>query len=37
MNAGLDAELLESGGGAVRERVKLRIGHALIHEVERRL
>ena len=30
-----DAELLEAGRGAVRKRVDLRVGQALVHEVER--
>ena len=35
MHARPDAELLEAGRGAVRERVELRVGHALVHEIER--
>ena len=35
MHAGLDAELLESGRRAVRERVELRIVYTLVHEIER--
>src|ERR1700733_3778589 len=37
MHAGLDAELLETGRGAVRKRVELSVGHALVHELQRRL
>ena len=37
MHAGLNAELLEAGRGAVRKSVELRVGYALVHEVERRL
>ncbi len=37
MHARPDAELLEAGRRAVRERVELRVGHALVHEVERGL
>ena len=37
MHAGPDAKLLEAGGCAVRERVELRVGYALVHEVERGL
>ena len=37
MHARPDAELLEAGGCAVRKRVELRVGYALVHEVERGL
>ena len=36
MHAGPDAELLEAGGGAVGERVELRVGDPLVHELQRR-
>ena len=37
MDAGLNSELLEARRRAVRERVELRVGRPLVHEVERRL
>ena len=37
MHAGLNAELLEAGRRAVRKRIELRVGYALVHEIERRL
>ena len=37
VHAGLDAELLETGRGAVRKRVELSVGHALVHELQRGL
>jgi hypothetical protein len=35
MHARPDTELLEAGRRAVRKRVDLRVGQALVHEVER--
>ena len=35
MHAGSDAELLEAGRRAVRERVELRVSRALVHEIKR--
>ena len=37
MHPGLDAELLETGRGAVRKRVELGVGHGLVHELQRGL
>src|SRR6202046_5072531 len=37
VHAGLDAELLETGRAAVRKRVELSVGHALVHELQRGL
>ncbi len=35
MDARPDAELLEAGRRAVRERLELRVSRALVHEIER--
>ena len=37
VHAGLDAELLKTGRRAVSQRVERRIGHALVHELQRGL
>ena len=31
-----DAELLEARGGAIGERIQLRVGNPLVHELQRR-